>query len=512
MITGIVAGFLILFSGQNPEFQVKLAKAQLLQKAGNCGQAMPVFEELLKIDSSNSEVHYYKALCHIQTEQWTKAEDELLEVYEDFSNNFSYLTVLGEVRLKLAKYTWAMKHFKAALDIRKDDVKVRYFLAFSLFHLKDCNSVRSVLDYDGNWGTYKAKTVILLSLCSVREKKLTQARNLLWRYRSFGGDVTSLLDMVFVQELGLKRTMGGYWRINQGFDTNPTVDPDLQVKSDGGFFTQARGNLYLNFPKFESSFTVERNWYWSQTGVEEYKRVNSFSSWNLSGDARFVHRYLDNGNHSAFSAGYQFRLIRIDGGEGIPLEPQAFMYAETHGLSLTYRQSYGKNYTVETSFQPSYTVMRDSDRTGLSLTQNLTQAIFFRNGKVKWFPSLSATLTDASWDAWKSVSVSFWNGISMVLPWKSDLAFWGSAQWRHFPYSADEMPDNANPWQLPFDTNRTDWMLSTGITIGRKIKTTFNPRLELTFSHSWNNSNSPVYDYNRTAVYLSVSGEFGILQ
>lgn len=512
MITGIVASFLIIFSGQSAEFQVKLANAQLLQKSGKCLEAMPIFEDLLKIDSSNSEVRYYKALCHISSGQWKKAEDELLEVFEDYSENFTYLTVLGEVRLKLTKYTWAMKHFRSALALRADDVKVRYYLAFSLFQLNDCKGVRTVLDFNGNWGIYKSKTVILLSMCSVQQKKLVEARNLLWRYRDSASEVTNLLDFVFVQELGLKRTMGGYWRINQGFDTNPTVDPDLQVSSDGGFFTQARGNLFLNFRKFESSLNVERNWYWSQTGIEEYKRVNSFSSWNLSGDARFVHRYLDNGNHAAFSAGYLFRLIRIDGGDGIPLEPEAFIYSETHGLALSYRRHYGKNYTIETSFQPSYTVMRDADRTGLSLTQNLTQAFFFRNGRVKWFPSISVTLTDAAWDAWKSVSTSFWNGVSLVLPWKSDLAIWGSVQWKYFPDSAEEMPDNANPWQLPFGKDRVDWLLSSGLTIGRKIKTTFNPRLELTFSHSWNNSNSPVYDYNRTAVYFSVSGEFGILQ
>ncbi|MBN2724647.1 MAG: tetratricopeptide repeat protein [Deltaproteobacteria bacterium] len=504
--------FLLLTSPDSARAQIKLANGQLAYNSGDCVKAQKMFRDAIRLDSTLSSAHYFSGLCFYRSGKFKKAETELLEAYDDYSSNPEYLKTLGSVAIALRKYNWAMNHLKQAYSISSDDPQTAWLLALSLYHLGDCKNALEILENGKKRKKNEKNIVLLKSMCLVKMKKLVDARNLLWKSRNLGSSVESFLDRIFVKELNLSRTMGGSWKINQGFDSNPSYDPDIQPSEDSGFFTLARGNLWLNTRYFQSGALLERTWYWSNSGIDEHKKLNSFSSWRLASDAGLIYRYLENEQHRAVSGGYFFSLLSLDGGAGIPLEPDPFIYAETHGLYFRYSHYFSKDYSVEYSVLPSWRTMRDIDRTGGGVKFSASGSIFFNRGKLKWFPVVMASFSDARWNAWKYWSVSTWHGVSAVLGAKIDAAIWAGVEGRYFPDSSEEMLKNANPWNLGYDTDRLDIISTAGFSLSRVINTTWKPRLEISVTHSYNWSESPLFTYSRTAVFIGVSGDFSIIR
>jgi len=224
---------------------------------------------------------------------------------------------------------------------------------------------------------------------------------------------------------------------------------------------------------------------------------------SAGGDYTFA--YLTKKGPRSLKVGYLFRLVQLDGGEGLPGEEDPFIFSETHGLSLRWNLQNHADRIMELALSPTYSAYRDRDRDGAGLRGKARWSLFFLDHKFKVFPEFSLSYDDAEFKGWRYATAGLWVGVSYRAPWKLDLSGSFSQEARFHPSSKNAFGIGPNPWQLESDTYRQDHVTAVAVGVGRTLDAKGIWRLDLSarYMRSW--STAGFFKYSRVTGLLSVS-------
>lgn len=107
----------LLFAQTDPEVQAKNYFDE-----GNFEQALPVFEDLVRLYPSDEELNYYYGACLIETGKYTTDAKNALEIAED--DEVKSLYYLGKYYHALSNWSFAMSYYNDYIDsARNRDVR-----------------------------------------------------------------------------------------------------------------------------------------------------------------------------------------------------------------------------------------------------------------------------------------------------------------------------------------------------------------------------------------------------
>ena len=504
--------------------ELKLAKGQISFQKGDYKEAVRYMDQALELDDENGEALYWRGLAHLWLKNYQKAENDLMAASSERSEDVSLRMALGRAQLAQGKFMWAMRQFGFVTEQQPENIEALLDLGYCLMRIDAYDDAKEVLGRAlkaAPKGDMRTRAKLLLGVCHYRGKNLPRARGLLLDVRrgNWRRGARVVLDRILESESGIEKGWRAYFTAGAGVDSNPVMGdepiPGLSRSEDAALdFMLGAGLGWTPFVKGAHSLSgridLGRHFYvapWDLSGAHE--RVSAFSMTTLAAGGDYTFAYLKKKGPRKLSVGYLFRLVQLDGGDGLPGEEKPFIFSESHGLSLSWSLQNHVNRTFELQLQPSYSAYRDRDRDGAGVVGKARWSLFFLDKKLKLFPELSLSYDDARFEGWKNISAGGWVGVSYLGPWKLDFTGSLSQEARIHPESKDAFGVGANPWQLDPGEMRHDHVTAAAIGVGRPLdkKGTWRMDLSTRYMRSW--STAKFFKYSRLTAMLSVTAVIG---
>ena len=497
---------------------IALAKGQLAYNNKEYSRALKLLLSAKKLAPAQPELHFWLGMTHLKLGHLRRAEKALIAAVEGGSADAATAKTLGELQLRLKKYTWAMRSLSGSLELNPKDEGVRLSLAYTLMALEEYDDAIKLLRRVRKKGSrdQRERARTLLGIARYRQKKYAAARLIL----AAGGAGSNqrnplratILSAIVSRELGLRRGYSGSVTLSTGFDSNPALnaDPDRSVitASDGALASTLFGWLsYQPTKALSAELSFGRTFYLAPWDTKTQERVSSFNLTTLELGGMYRYRYLAEGHHRRLDAGYLFSLTALDGGEGIPSEADPFLFSERHSLIFTWHHAARADHSMEFTISPSYTAFRDEDRDAFDMKASVKWSLFYSKNRYKLFPLIYGGKKAAAWAPWSSWYGGLWVGFSTVGPQKSDITASASWQMEYFPDSKLSASGETAPiWGLSGDEARSDNILTAAIAISKRF---FGDSLRATLSARYQNNHSTAsyFDYDRVIFLFSVSGK-----
>jgi len=106
---------------QNQNTQEIYLAALESQQKGDIKQAVNYYQELLRIKDDHGEAHVQLAGIYLQVSELNLALDHLLKAQRSFPESSQIANNIGSVYTKQKKWDFALKYYKSALDLSKDE-------------------------------------------------------------------------------------------------------------------------------------------------------------------------------------------------------------------------------------------------------------------------------------------------------------------------------------------------------------------------------------------------------
>ncbi|MBU1536739.1 tetratricopeptide repeat protein, partial [Myxococcota bacterium] len=334
-------------SDKRARSRVAQSRGQIAFRSGDLKKALEHFSRATTLDSAYGEPWYWLGVTCERLGRLKQAEKALLTAVELGEPQVALLKLLGSIQVRLKKFSWAMRTLSGARELSPKDHEVAVLLAYCLVFTEEYDDAAKLLREvlaRGSRAT-KERARVLLGILHYRMKKLARARMVLSRGEEFSSLKSRILSLIVKKELGIKRGIGGTLSFSLGFDSNPALnaDPDrsLITTGDGGLVSTLSAYMWMHpTDALATELSVVRTFYAAPWDQKTHDRIASFNMTLLEAGAFYRYRYLsDRGQHRRLEAGYIFSLTALDGGEGIPSEPDPFLFSEKHSLLLSYHRA-----------------------------------------------------------------------------------------------------------------------------------------------------------------------------
>jgi Tetratricopeptide repeat len=496
------------------EAQVQFTLGQLSYKQKKYEKSLKHFNSALKLNPALANIKQWRGLTLFALKKYKEALPDLEFASTKNRSNANLYKILGVTQLHLKKYMWALRNLKGSLELNDKDNEVRLYLGYCLLRVDEFDDAKELFnEIIKNEKDIKLvkKAKFFLSLCYLKDKKYKNARLTLSGISSgeWGKTSSSLLQMLSIKELGLIKGYGTFVSFNSGFDSNPSVNNENYGainEKDKGITVSFTTKMWWN-PTYHlnSDFSVKRSSYHSFDS-EVNERIKSFNFTSINGGGSYLFNYLSSGLHKGFRIGYRFNLNLLDGGEGIPLEPDLFVFSEKHNLTFSWYSIKSKNRSVTLDFKTYYSAYRDEAREGPGYLLTASWHLFFKKQKYKFFPQIFTGYHHAKWDPWKIVNLGVWLGGSMVGFFNLDYTGWISHEIKFHLNSAPEFQDEPdNSWGIQPGAYREDYETSIAFSVGKSIDKKKRLRVDLSLSYLNNWSTASFFKYERFIALLGIS-------
>jgi Flp pilus assembly protein TadD len=499
----------------------ELAHGQLAYQKKRYDEAVRHLTKAARLGADPPTVKLWRGMAYLWLEKYRSAESDLMVAASRWPENVSIRKALGQAQMAQSKFMWAMRQFKFVLQQKPSDASVLVNLGYCLMRMEAYEEAAKLLDKAARETKSKRlaqRAKVLMGVCHYRRNELSRARALLLGLRTgqWQRGARRVLALILSRESGVERGWSASVSLGAGTDTNPTMgeEPlpgwsrsgdaalDLTLSARFSWTPLVRGPHSL-----AGRVAVDRHFYlapWDLDGSHE--RVSAFSMTTVEAGGDYKYSYLTRTGPRALRVGYLFRLVQLDGGEGLPGEDDPFLFSETHGLVLGWQRQSSPNRTFELSVTPSYTAFRDRDRDGPGVRASGRWSLFYDDRKLKIFPEVFAGYDHGRWEAWRYGSAGVWLGVSYLGPWAIDFSGSLSHESRLHPQSKNAFGEpGPNVWQLEPDTYRHDHVTSAAVGVGRAVdeRRIWRVDLSVRYMRSW--STAEFFKYSRLTALLSVS-------
>ena len=502
----------------------ELALGQLAYRESRFKEAVNHFDEALKHGADEAETLYWRGLAHFRLGNHEKAEGDLMAASSEFSDDIPLRLALGRAQMAQGKFMWAMRQFMFVTEERPEDVEALLDLAYSLMRMHAFTEATEVLENAikiAPEGDLRDRAGLLLGICHYRAENMSDARGLLFGIRKgrLARGAGQVLERILEMEASIEKGWRAYFTAGAGVDSNPVMGdepiPGLSRSEDAALdFMLAAGLHWTPFVRGAHSLAgridLGRHFYVAPWDLEEaHKNVEAFSMTTVSAGGDYTFAYLRPRGVRKLKVGYNFRLVQLDGGDGLPGEDKPFIFSESHGLSLNWSMQNRADRTFDLQLRPFYSAYRDNDRDGAGVMGKARWSLFFREGRLKLFPELTLGYTDAQFDGWKHLTAGGWLGMSWLGPWNLDFSGYLSQEARIHPASKNAFGVGANPWNLDSDVYRQDHVTTLAAGVGRRLDEKGRWRMDLhtRYMRSW--STAKFFQYSRITAMLSVTAMIG---
>ncbi|MDA3862427.1 MAG: tetratricopeptide repeat protein [Deltaproteobacteria bacterium] len=520
--------FILLFSfinispAQEDKFFRNFSLGQYLYKQKQYQKAISRFDKALQANTKQDKVLLWRAMTYLALKKYSKAEEDLMALISEGYENEKIYYLFGMVVLKQQKYMWAMRSFKRCLFFNQNNQRARFYLAYTLMKIEEYENSRKllekILESSQTDKEIQKKARLLFALCNYRLKKLSQARKQLFSLNQTQKtrSLDKMLNLIYKRELGLKHGWGANIRIDAGMDSNPSMNTDgiiyEQADQKAALVNDISLHLWWNpNNSISAELSFLRSSYFSPWDDVTNQITGSFSKTAMFAGTSWRHIYLEEGDYRLWEIGYNFSLVALDGGDGIPLEDSIFLFSERHSLQAGWKKVVSSDVSHAFVLSPNYTTFRDIDRNGFGITLMEQSNYFFNKKQNKIFNSINLGFQDAKWAAWKNLFAGFWLGTSFIGPYKTDLVFSISGNFKYFLETDDVFAGGAdNSWGLEDGKERIDFDFGAGILLSRDLdsKKRFKLQLKLQYSNNW--STAAYFNYDRFITMLGIQGRLSL--
>lgn len=295
-----------------------------------------------------------------------------------------------------------------------------------------------------------------------------------------------------------------------GFDSNPAFDQDLGVPRPSTLASTLEQVLRLSWSPttaLQLQGGIQYHYFIAPWDGDRHERVIAFSS--LGADVQAAGRVFLSGlrypSHLELAAGYQ--ALALMGGEGMPGEPEPFVFTERVTGSAFLAMQVGPAQEWEGGLTAWHAAFRDSDRDGPGLMWTARGSWFFLGKRAKLFAQSFVSYQDARWSAWRQWAAGQWMGFSTRLPDRFELAATVSLEGRYFPDSGEAMEAAGNPWNLARGEDRLDLLGSAGLVLSRPLGQDALWRWEVVLRGQWMESAVDYFSFSRWICLVQLAGD-----
>lgn len=501
-----------------------LSRGQIAFAQKDYRKAAGMLDTALKLRSGWTVARYWRGMARALLGQHKKAEEDLQAAAYEITNDQNLLLTLGRVQLAQGKYMWAMRQLQAVLEMDRSNNEARLELSYCLMRLEEYDDaikqLRVLLKSNPKAETGRRGRV-LLGICLYRKQKLDQAREVLGRaggtrsMDDWGRGSREMLEILLGRQFGAEKGWGFSITVGGGVDTNPAMNEEglagWSRTKDTALDAFLTGRAWWTpLVRGRHSITgelgIQRHFYVAAWNDETQDRVSAFNMTVISAGGLYRYDYLSRSKHRSLSIGYTFQLNQLDGGKGIPSEPDAFLFSEKHGGLVSWLWRHDPKHTTELQVRPWWMTFRDKDRDGFGAKVSVRHSAFLMNNRFKLFPEVFGGYQHTRWEAWRHLSLGGWTGLSYLMPFSLDLTGSLSYELRYYDGSAEAFEGiSPNSWLLPQGKDRLDQILSIGAGIGRTLDKKKRWRVDLSLRYSYNWSRAELYSYGRFTALLGVT-------
>ncbi len=510
----------------NPEYQnqtsaeLLLARAQAAILAHRYRKARDLLAAAQALGADRATILVWQARIALEQGDWAKADSLYEALAATRPNDARTLLTLARLDFKLGKYIWAMRRFQRAAQDPRVQGEARLGLARTLIKMEEFADAARQADLAARSATRpktRRQAKALAALCRYRLDRIRAARK--DTLAAGDGPTTRRLAGLLVERLvGPQPQWVVHASAGLGTDSNPTMGPepvvgwtdsnqaamDLTIQADAQWNPVVRAAHHLSLQG-----SVTRHFYFAPWDRDIADQVSSFDMTTLSVAGDYFRRKLTKAGLDSLRLGYRFDLVELDGGPGIPTEPNAFLYSERHRLVVGWDKRWDRA-NLDLRFEPAYAAFRDKDRDGPSMSLITSASRFFLGRRLRLYGKASVEWSHARWEPWRWIGLGMWAAVSYLGPWKLDVVGWSSYDFHDHFQSADAFPKaGQNPWGLPSGTQRRDHLLTLAVGLGRRIDRDSRWRMDLNLRYQTSRSNAEFFTYSRLVAMLSVTGRIG---
>ncbi len=409
---------------------------------------------------------------------------------------------------------WAARNLARALELVPGDARLRLLCALAWMENREFAGALELVTplFAHAEEEFRQQAHLIAGACHLELGQRDRARSHLRKVTRGGParQARELLGRLTRSERGFPPgfAMKVSWAL--GVDSNPAFDQDLGFSRPSTLASTLEQVLRLNWspaPPLQFQGGFQYHYFFAPWEGDRHERVIAFSS--LGADVQAAGRLflpsLRYPAHLEFSAGYQ--ALALMGGEGMPGEPEPFVFTERVTGSAFLAMQVGARQEWEGGLTAWHAAFRDSDRDGSGLMWTARGSWFSRDRRNKFFAQSFVSFQDARWEAWRQWAGGQWVGFSTRLPDRFELAVTGSLEGRWYPDSARAMGASGNPWNLPAGQDRLDLLGSAGLVLSRPLGKDGLWRWEVVLRGQWMESAVDYFSFSRWICLVQLAGD-----
>jgi hypothetical protein len=421
---------------------------------------------------------------------------------------------LGAWQFERRNMVWAARNLHRALELLPGDARLRLLCALAWMENREfagaLELVTPLLTHadDG----IRQQAHLIAGACHLERGQRDQARSHLLKVKhgAPSRQARELLVHLTRAERGFPPgfAMRVSWAL--GFDSNPAFDQDLGVPRPKTLASTLEQVLRLTWSPataLQLQAGIQYHYFIAPWDGDRHERVIAFSS--LGADVQATGRvFLPNWkypSHLELTGGYQ--ALALMGGEGMPGEPEPFVFTERVSGSAFLAMQVGPRQEWEGGLTAWHAAFRDSDRDGAGLMWTARGSWFLRNNRAKVFAQSFLSFQEARWSAWRQWAAGQWVGFSARLPDRYELAVTASFEGRYFPDSWEAMQSSGNSWNLSGGDDRLDLLGTAGLVLSRPLGKDKLWRWEVVLRGQWLESGVDYFSFSRWICLVQLAGD-----